>query len=191
MNKIKIIIAAIAFLSINVLSQSTDITKEPGYVDFGDFTSIENTTNITEIILDEDLLSVLASMSDESDPNIMSILNGIKLVKANVYEISDDNKDLLRKRINEIDSKLTNSNWKRIVKTRSKDEMANVYIKLNNDKKIVGLAVTNFEKDGEAAFVNIVGNIDLATIGKLGKKFGIPQLEGMKKNNDGDSDEKQ
>ena len=92
-------------------------------------------------------------MSDESDPNIMSILNGIKLVKANVYEISDDNKDLLRKRINEIDSKLTNSNWKRIVKTRSKDEMANVYIKLNNDKKIVGLAVTNFEKDGEAAFV--------------------------------------
>lgn len=191
MNKIKIIIATVAFLSINVLSQSTDVTKEPGYVDFGDFTSLENTTNITEIILDEDLLSVLASMSDESDPNIMSILNGIKLVKANVYEISDDNKDLLRKRINEIDSKLTNSNWKRIVKTRSKDEMANVYIKLNNDKKIVGLAVTNFEKDGEAAFVNIVGNIDLATIGKLGKKFGIPQLEGMKKNNDGDSDEKQ
>ncbi len=180
MNKIKIIIATVAFLSINVLSQSTDVTKEPGYVDFGDFTSLENTTNVTEIILDEDLLSVLASMSDESDPNIMSILNGIKLVKANVYEISDDNKDLLRKRINEIDTKLTNSNWKRIVKTRSEDEMANVYIKLNNDKKIVGLAVTNFEKDGEAAFVNIVGNIDLATIGKLGKKFGIPHLGEVK-----------
>ncbi len=184
MNKIKIIIATVAFLSINVLSQSTDVTKEPGYVDFGDFTSLENTTNVTEIILDEDLLSVLASMSDESDPNIMSILNGIKLVKANVYEISDDNKDLLRKRINEIDTKLTNSNWKRIVKTRSEDEMANVYIKLNNDKKIVGLAVTNFEKDGEAAFVNIVGNIDLVTIGKLGKKFGIPQLEGVKHDDD-------
>ena len=176
MNKIKIIIATVAFLSINVLSQSTDVTKEPGYVDFGDFTSLENTTNVTEIILDEDLLSVLTSLSDESDPNIMSILNGIKLVKANVYEISDDNKELLRKRINEIDTKLTNSNWKRIVKTRSEDEMANVYIKLNNDKKIVGLAVTNFEIGGEAAFVNIVGNIDLATIGKLGKKFGIPHL---------------
>jgi len=110
----------------------------------------------------------------------MSILNGIKLVKANVYEISDENKDLLRKRINEIDSKLTNSNWKRIVKTRSDEEMANVYIKLNNDKKIVGLAVTNFEKGGEAAFVNIVGNIDLATISKLGKKFGIPHLGDVK-----------
>ena len=180
MNKIKIIIATVALLSINVLSQSTDVTKEPGYVDFGDFTVFENSTKVTEVILDEDLLSVLATMSDENDPNIMSILNGIKLIKANVYEISDENKDLLRKRINEIDSKLTNSNWKRIVKTRSEEEMANVYIKLNNDKKIVGLAVTNFEKGGEAAFVNIVGNIDLATIGKLGKKFGIPHLGDVK-----------
>ena len=180
MNKIKIIIATVTLLSINILSQSTDVTKEPGYVDFGDFTVFENSTKVTEVILDEDLLSVLATMSDENDPNIMSILNGIKLVKANVYEISDENKDLLRKRINEIDSKLTNSNWKRIVKTRSEEEMANVYIKLNNDKKIVGLAVTNFEKGGEAAFVNIVGNIDLATIGKLGKKFGIPHLGDVK-----------
>ena len=180
MNKIKIIIATVTLLSINLLSQSTDVTKEPGYVDFGDFTVFENSTKVTEVILDEDLLSVLATMSDENDPNIMSILNGIKLVKANVYEISDENKDLLRKRINEIDSKLTNSNWKRIVKTRSEEEMANVYIKLNNDKKIVGLAVTNFEKGGEAAFVNIVGNIDLATIGKLGKKFGIPHLGDVK-----------
>jgi len=176
MNKLKIIIATVALLSINVLSQSTDVTKEPGYVDFGDFTFLESTTNVTEIILDQDLLSVLAAMSDEADPNIMAILNGIKLVKANIYEVSDMNKDLLKKRINEIDSKLSNTKWKRIVKTRSKDEMANVYIKLNDDKKIVGLAVTNFEIGGEAAFVNIVGNIDLATIGKLGKKFGIPHL---------------
>ena len=89
MNKLKMVVATIAFLSINVLSQSTDITKEPGYVDFGDFSAFENSTKVTEVILDEDLLSVLATMSDVDDPNIMAILNGIKLVKANVYEISD------------------------------------------------------------------------------------------------------
>ena len=184
MNKLKIIIATITFFSISVLAQSTDVTKEPGYVDFGDLTAFENSTKVTEVILDEDLLSVLATMSDVDDPNIMSILNGIRLVKANIYEISDENKDLLKKKINEIDSKLSNTKWKRIVKTRSEDEMANVYIKLNNDKQIVGLAVTNFEKDGEAAFVNIVGNIDLATIGKLGKKFGVPQLESVNHDDD-------
>ena len=40
--------------------------------------------------------------------------------------------------------------------------------------------MTSLEKSGEAAFVNIVGTIDLKTIGKLGKKFDIPQLEGIK-----------
>ena len=184
MNNLKIIIAALTILSINILAQSSDVTKEPGYVDFGDFSEFKNSTKVTEVILDEDLLSVLATMSDVDDPNIMAILDGIKLVKANVYEISDANKDLLKDRINEIDSKLSNTKWKRIVKTRSDEELANVYIKLNNDKKIIGLAVTNFEKDGEAAFVNIVGNIDLSTIGKLGKKFRIPHLEGVNHDDD-------
>jgi len=184
MNKLKIIIAALTILSINILAQSSDVTKEPGYVDFGDFPEFENSTKVTEVILDEDLLSVLATMSDVDDPNIMAILDGIKLVKANVYEINEGNKALLKDRINEIDSKLSNTKWKRIVKTRSDEELANVYIKLNNDKKIIGLAVTNFEKDGEAAFVNIVGNIDLSTIGKLGKKFGIPHLEGVNHDDD-------
>jgi hypothetical protein len=183
MNKLKIVIAIISLLSIKILSQSADVTKEPGYVEFGDFSAFENSSKVTEVILDEDLLAVLATMSDENDPNIMSILNGIKLVKANVYEISDETGDLLRKRIDEIDSKLSNTQWKRIVKTRSEDEIANVYIKLNDNKEIIGLAVTNFENGKEAAFVNIVGNIDLATIGKLGKKFGIPQLEGVKHDN--------
>jgi hypothetical protein len=180
MNRIKIIAATVALVSISIFSQSADVIKQPGYVDFGDFTAFENSTRVTEVILDEDLLSVLATMSDADDPNIMAILDGIKLIKANVYEISDENTDLLKKRINEIDSKLSNGSWKRIVKTRGEEEIANVYIKLNSDKKIIGLAVTNFEKGGEAAFVNIVGNIDLATIGKLGKKFDIPHLEGVK-----------
>jgi len=183
MNKLKIVIAIISLLFIKIFAQSVDVTKEPGYVEFGDFSAFENSSKVTEVILDEDLLAVLATMSDENDPNIMSILNGIKLVKANVYEINDETGVLLRKRIDEIDSKLSNTQWKRIVKTRSEDEIANVYIKLNDNKEIIGLAVTNFENGKEAAFVNIVGNIDLATIGKLGKKFGIPQLEGVKHDN--------
>jgi hypothetical protein len=72
-----------------------------------------------------------------------------------------------------------NSDWKRIVRTRSSEEIANVYIRLNDNKQIVGLVVTSVEQGGDAAFVNIVGNIDLATIGKLGKKFHIPSLDSI------------
>ena len=135
-------------------------------------------------MLDEDLLSALATISNEDDPNIMAILNGLKLVKANVYEITDENTANLKNMISKIDAKLVKENWKRIVKTRSDDEIANIYIKQNSDKKIVGLVVTSFKKGDEAAFVNIVGTIDLATIGKLGKKFNIPTLENVKHKKD-------
>jgi hypothetical protein len=175
-------------LFINLLAQSRDVTNEPGYVDFGSFTSLESSSKVTEVIIDEDLLSALAAISSDEDPNIMAILNGLKLVKANVFEASEENSSEIKSKINNVDSKLSGTDWKRIVKTKSSDEIANVYIKQNNNKQIVGLVVTSFESSGEAAFVNIVGTIDLATIGKLGNKFNIPHLEGIKKHN-GDENE--
>jgi len=183
-----ILIPMLVFFSIALFAQSNDLKNEPGYVDFGDLSAFENSTGVTEVILEEDLLSTLAQISNVEDPNIMAILEGLKLVKANVFEVNEKNQDELKSRIDKIDSKLTGSNWKRIVRTRSAEETANVYILQNSGKQIIGLAVTTLEADGEAAFVNIVGIIDLATIGKLGNKFNIPHLEGVGKHN-GDSDE--
>ena len=176
------------FSSLRIIAQTGDVSKEPGYVDFGDLTVFQNSSKVTEVLLDEDLLSVLSTISNEDDPNIMGILDGLKLVKANVFEINDENSSELKERINEIDAKLSKHGWKRIVKTRSEDEIANIYIKQNDKKKIVGLVVTNFDKSDEAAFVNIVGTIDLATIGKLGKKFNIPTLEHVKKDKENKSE---
>ncbi len=173
-------IAFIFLASVN--AQSGDVTNEPGYVDFGSFTQFENSTGVTEVTLDEELLSTIAEISPDDDPNIMEVLKGLKLVKANVYEVDDKNRKDLKSKINLIDSKLTGTDWKRIVRSKKEDELANVYVKQNSKKQIVGLVVTSLEKSGEAAFVNIVGTIDLKTIGKLGKKFDIPQLEGIKDN---------
>lgn len=180
MNKLFLSIAISLFFVFAINAQTENIKNEPGYVEFGDLTQFETTTGVTEVILDAELLSVLATISDDEDPNIMAILDGLKLVKAHVFEVDDSNKDEIKKRVSDIDSKLSNTSWKRIVRTRSDRELANVYIKFNSDKKITGLVVTSFEDDSDAAFVNIVGQIDLATIGKLGNKFNIPHLEGIK-----------
>lgn len=180
MKSIKIIVLLLIFFTVQVTAQSSDVTKEPGYVDFGDLAKFEQSTGVTEVLLDEDLLSVLADISTDKDPNVMEILKGLKLVKANVFKVNEKNKSELEAKVNNIDTKLTSANWKRIVRTKSDDEIANVYIKQNTNKQIVGLVVTSVENDDEAAFVNIVGTIDLATIGKLGKQFNIPQLEGIK-----------
>jgi len=174
MNTIKTTLALILLFTLSIAAQNGDVTKEPGYIDFGDLTKFEKSTGVTEVILDEDLLSILAEISTDEDPNVMEILTGLKLVKANVFEVSEQNQAELEAKVNNIDSKLMSSDWKRIVRTRSDDEIANVYIKRNNNKEIVGLVVTTLEKNDEAAFVNIVGKIDLATIGRLGKQLASP-----------------
>ncbi len=174
-----IIFLTLIFLT-SAVAQTGDVTKEPGYVDFGSFTKFENSTGVTEVTLDEELLSTIAEISPDDDPNIMEILKGLKLIKANVYEVDDNNRKDLESKMGIIDSKLAGTDWKRIVRSKKGSELANVYVKQNSRKQIVGLVVTSLESSGEAAFVNIVGTIDLKTIGKLGKKFDIPQLEGIK-----------
>lgn len=188
MKTIKSTFLIFTFLLVNVFAQSTNVTNEPGYVNFGDLKEFEKSTGVTEVILDEDLLSVLAEISTEEDPNVMEILKGLKLVRANVFEVTESNKSELEAKVNNLDSKLLSSNWKRIVKTRSDDEIANIYIKQNNNKQIIGLVVTSVGDDDEAAFVNIVGTIDLATIGKLGKQFNIPHLDGVNHKDKEDED---
>ena len=89
MKTIKSITVLILVFALNLVAQSNDVTKEPGYVDFGDLAKFENSTGVTEVTLDEDLLSVLAQISTDEDPNVMEILKGLKLVKANVFEIKD------------------------------------------------------------------------------------------------------
>ncbi|MGE5457643.1 MAG: DUF4252 domain-containing protein, partial [Methanococcaceae archaeon] len=83
-------------------------------------------------------------------------------------------------KIKNIDNDLTNKNWDRIVRSKSGKETANIYIKTGNNGRVVGLVVTNFQKGGEAAFVNIVGNIDMESISKLSGKFDLPSLNHIK-----------
>ena len=77
-----------------------------------------------------------------------------------------------------------NKGWDRIVRTKSKEETVNVYILTNNEEKIEGLVVASFEKNGDATFVNIVGDINLETIGELSNKFDIPSIGGIHEKKD-------
>jgi hypothetical protein len=46
--------------------------------------------------------------------------------------------------------------------------------------RIAGLVVMAVEPGDEAAFVNIVGDIDPAQIGRLGRKFDIEPLDSIR-----------
>ncbi len=173
------ILFMILFCSV-LFAQKENFSKEPGYVDFGNLGSFEKGNDVTEVNLDGKILKMVSKMTESDNPNLAKMLSGLKLVKVNVFHTDEKDVQQITNKIKDLDGKLMSDGWDRIVRSREHGELVNVYIK-SDDNNIDGLVVTNLDHDGEAAFVNIVGPIDLELIGQLGKKFDIPSLDGIKK----------
>lgn len=173
--------------ALSLTAQQKDFTKEPGYVDFGELAEFETGEAVTEVYIDETLLQMVAKMTKEKEPEMADLLNGLKLVKVNSYEISDENETEILNRMESIAQKLNGTKWQRMVKRKAKDETVYVFVRTGNTEKFTGLVVLAFDKPGEAAFINIVGDIDLASIGKLSNKFDIPALNKMNDTEKSDS----
>lgn len=176
---ISLLIFCAAVLCSNSFAQDTDYKKEPGYIEFGDLTSLETGDRVTEVLLDERLLKLAAGFSKKDNQELKNLLSGLKLVKVNSFGISNKNESRVQSKMKSLDAELTGKNWNRIVKTRENATSTNVYIKTNGGNNVVGLVVTTVTPKGEASFINIVGNIDLETISSLSENFNIPSLDSM------------
>jgi Domain of unknown function (DUF4252) len=163
-----------------LFAQKENLSNEPGYVDFGDLGSFEKGNDVTEVNLNSKILKMVSKLSDNKDPDLAKMLHGLKLIKVNVFHTDEKDIPQVKDKIISLDRKLGSDGWDRIVRSRDHGELVNVYIK-SNDKNIDGLVVTNLDHSGEAAFVNIVGPIDMELIGRLGEKFDIPSLNDLKK----------
>lgn len=174
--------------AISIFAQKKDYSNEPGYVNFGNFTEFNQDDEVAEVVIEQHLLQMVAKLAGNKDAEMASLLNGLKLIKINSFEVTKNNRNKILSIIKSVDKKLMDKNWDRIVRIKKKTNVANIYIKTaDNDNKIEGLVVTNIDFDGEASFVNIVGNINLDSIGKLSEKFNIPDLDkitGEKNNNE-------
>ncbi|MGA8264724.1 MAG: DUF4252 domain-containing protein [Ignavibacteriaceae bacterium] len=167
----------------------TDYSKFPGYVDFGSMSKFMSGDNVTEINLDANLLKMLSKMGAEKNKDFQEVVGGLKLIKVNSFGLDAANEQEVKDKVSAIDQSLMSKNWQRIIKVKEHGEYTNVYVLPSNDyENFLGLCVTSIDAKGkkdkgkpEATFVNIVGNINMSQLGKLGDKFNIPALEIMKK----------
>lgn len=181
MRVLKFSIAAIVFFSVLLCAQSDEVKKMPGYFEFGNLASLDSGDEGTEVLIEEYLLKMVAKMSRREDKDLSALLEGLKLVKVNTFSVTDENEKDIKDKVKSIQTSLTRNNWDRIVRVREKGQDMNVYLKSDKQNKIDGLVVAGLGENKEAIFINIVGNIDLETIGKLGDKFDIPSLGDINK----------
>jgi len=179
---------ALIFIATLTFGQKNDYTKYKGFVDFGNLEKFENSEEVVEVIIEEHLLRMISKMAGKNEPELRNVLDGIKLIKVHTFGVSEEHFPELAAIVKDVDKKLMKDGWDRIVKTRSKEEVVSVFILTTDEEKIDGLVVTTVEKGREAVFVNIVGDIDLETIGELSDKFDIPSISDINEHKRKDKD---
>jgi hypothetical protein len=147
-----------------------------------DFSSLDklaeragNKVNVVNVTLNEEQLKFAGgflSDQDEKQGTAKSLVNGLKGINVRVFEF-DKPGGYSMSDMDGIRSQLRAPGWSKIVEARDGDETAEVYM-FTQGKDMGGITVIAGEKR-ELAIVNIVGPIDLKSLGSLAGKFGIPR----------------
>ena len=176
MRKIYILIITILLPGI-LISQEKDYTKLPGYVELKNIERFKDSESTVEVFITKPLLSLVAAATSEEDPEFSRLLKNLALIKVDNFSIKKEETGGVQEIIKKISANLLKENWSRIVRVREEDERVEIFIK-NEGDQIAGLLIMSLEHK-QATFVNIVGNIDMESLGKLSRKFDIPKLDSL------------
>jgi len=182
MKRLIFLFVASAFIwySVPYLSaqENEDVKETPGYVDFENLDFFKDIERKVEVSIKGPLLRFVSKASAKDDPELSQLLENLKLIKVDVFPMDKTTTSEVESIINKISKELESKNWERMVRVKEVKQRIEIYNQFIGDQ-LSGLVVMSVSDD-EAVFVNIIGTIDPAQLGKLGDKFGIPKLDDIK-----------
>ena len=152
--------------------------RQPGYVDFDSLGMAGEPETTVEIYLKGPLLLLISEATRHEDPELADLLSKLKLIRVQTYALKNRDAREAETKAAETVSRLERAGWETVVRVREKKERVTISMKMNAEE-IQGLFVTVVEPGDEAVFINIVGDIDPAQIGRIGRKFNISPLESL------------
>lgn len=148
------------------------LPSEAGYVDFGNLTELFGEEPKVEVMLGGPLVTFLAEASRQEDPELAKMLDGLKAISVNVYSLDKGDTKAADNRVEELANRLRDDRWQRTVRVNDENSRVHMFMKTDGGQ-IAGLALMALDGDTEAVFINVVGNVDPAALGKLAGKFGV------------------
>ena len=161
-----------------------DYKKMPGYVEFGELKLLAGVEPSVEVLLRGPLLKLCQEAVRHDEPDLASALDEIRFVHVEVFPLDEVDTEGLSDNAKQLASGLEKKGWEMAVRVREDDEEVYIYILPGKKENIEGLVVMVLEDDDEAVLVNIVGNIDPAQIGRIGRSLDIDELEFYGKDSD-------
>lgn len=176
-HRITIFLSALA-LTIPVAHAATvSVESQPGYVDLGTFVPSESGGQFVEVNLHGTLLRLASRIAGKDDPEVGKLLQGLHAVRINVVSLDESNRADLEQRADSIRDSLVSKGWQKVVTVRESKDHVSIYMKSGADDTIEGITLTVLGKDGEAVFLNVVGNIQPEQLALVADEFGIDPLK--------------
>jgi hypothetical protein len=150
-------------LSLPAIAQEDELKDLPGYVDFGDLSSMYGEPKVI-INLGGTMLNFVGMMSSSDSPETADMISKLKGVRVQIFEI-EDNADAAKDQFKEVKGKLNSSGWEPIVQVNEDDEQVLIYMKMEG-QNMEGMTVMVVD-DEEAVFVNVIGQLNPAELGKV------------------------
>jgi hypothetical protein len=158
-----------AVLALPAIAQEDALKDLPGYVDFGELSSIFGEPTV-QISIGESLLNMVGALSAEEDPEAAELFRKLKGVRVNVFEsetMAEGAVDLVK----DISAKLNDQGWESVVTVNSADEQVRIFMKISEDR-VDGITVMAVEET-EAVFVNVIGDINPAELERVMDNFDV------------------
>lgn len=154
------------------------VGSQPGYLDLDRFVS-ENSANVkTEVFLQSNILQMAARLVRQAEPEFAKMLESIALIRVVDLEFQDSDVGSIDNRSSALLSSMRDGSWQTLVRTRNGDERTEICMQSRDPDRIDALAIVS-GRGTRLSVVNIVGEIDLEKIVRLGEQFNIQSLEGL------------
>lgn len=170
---------SLSALCVSLVSTAYAADHSPGFVDFGKLVPSSTSDQFVEVQLHGALLKLAAQVSKKNEPEVADLLSGIERVRVNVVGLGEDNRAEITQRVKHIRAELAGNGWDQVVQAKEAKSDVSVYLKSTQQEVVQGIVVTIMEGGREAVLINVVGNIRLDQLGKLGERLNLDPLKNL------------
>ena len=173
MNKFMVGLFCTLFV-LPVMAQEDELKDLPGYVNFGDLTATYGEPKIT-INLGGTMLNFVGMMASSESPETSEMISKLKGIRVQVYGTGNTggvaNLDAAMSKFSDVKNNLKADGWEPVVSVNEDTERVLVYMKMDQGN-MEGMTVMVVD-DEEAVFVNIIGQLNPAELGRVMKSFDV------------------
>lgn len=156
-----------------------NLHNEPGYIDLSAVEKWFDGEAKVIVNVKGALLNLVAEASRYEDPELADLLQRLKSIQVRGFNLSRSDRRAVEGHVSEMARRLDAEGWDTVVRVREDDENVDIFVRVDQDVIAGMMVMVVTPREDESFFVNIVGEIDPAQIGRLGRKFDIGPLDDM------------